>query len=339
MKKLTLSIVAALLFAMGGVMPSYSGERVVIAQTNDVILWAPIYVARKMGYFEKQGLDIEVIPVSGGPATLAAVEAGNADIATGFPATPINAAAAGHDVKMFASLTTEYVAELVIQGDVAKKLDIDKNTSVEDKIRRLKGLKLGTNAAGSAADYMLQHLVKHVGMQPDSDLTIVPVGKTPTLLAAFERKRIDGFMATPPANDIAIKKYGAFQLIDFASGEYAPVSGMLYVAMSANRNWLEENPETAARVVWAINKALALINNDPAAAKEAVRSFFKDMDQETFDAGWNSTVASFPPNARLEEDGVTKILDFMAIMYGKRVDIDLDKIYTNKYYDMAKLLK
>lgn len=313
-----------------------AGNRVVVAQTNDVILWAPMYVAQKLGYFRDEGVDLEVIAVKSGPETVAALNSGSAQIAMGFPATPINAIVRGHKVRMFAALSDQFVAELVIQGDIASRFGLTDATPIDERIRRLKGLKLATNGSGSAADYLLQNVVKSVGLRPDADIAIVPVGDAQATLAAFQQKRIDGFMATPPANSIAVRTLRAHQLIDFAKGEFKPVDGMLYVALTANDTWLEANPEVAAGVVRALARALKLIRDDPAAAKAATRSFFTKMEADLFDSAWDGTVASFPTSPRMSREGIQGILAFMAVMAGKPIAVDPDKLYTNRFVDAAE---
>ncbi|MWB78272.1 hypothetical protein GLS40_09570 [Pseudooceanicola sp. 216_PA32_1] len=337
MKLLTtmMSAGAAAAMALSVAIPARADEKVVFAQSGDVILWAPLYIARERGYLADEGIDAEAITVKGGPATLAAVEAGNAQIALGFPATPITAFTKGIGVTLFGSLSTEYVASLVVQGDVAKDLGITQDMSVKDKIGKLKGHSIATNAAGSAADYLLQNLVRYAGMQPDRDMTITPVGDTSAVLAAFERKRIDGFMATPPSDRLAMDNFGAVKLIDFTRGEYEGVAGIQYVAMSASTDWLATHGDTAAAVLRAMDKALALIHDNPEEAKASVRTFFKDMDDTIFEAGWDGTVGSFPANAKIREDSIVKILNFMELMSGAKVDVNMADIYTNQYYEMS----
>lgn len=316
-------------------MEATARDRVVVAQTNDVVLWAPMYVARKLGYFTDEGIDLDVIAVKSGPETLAAMNAGSANIAMGFPATPINAIARGYKVRMFAALCDQFVAELVIRGDIATRLGVSPATPIEQRIRGLKGLKLATNGSGSAADYLLQNLVKSVGLKPDADISIIPVGDAQATFAAFEQKRIDGFMATPPSNSIAVKTMGGYQLIDFARGEFKPVDGMLYVALTANEAWLDANSAVAAGVVRALNKALQLMRQDPAAAKAATQSYFTSMEASLFDAAWEGTIASFPASTRMRAEGIQGILDFMAVMAGKPIAVAPDKLYTNRIVDIA----
>ena len=331
LKTFTAMVAAALVF---GTPQARAADTVVIAQSNESLIWAPIYVARKLGYFKDEGIDVDVAVVKSGPAALTAVTTGSAQVAVGFPVTPIKAIGQGLKVKIFAELSNQFIAELMLRKDVAQRLKIDETTPVEARIKALKGLTIAVNGTRSANDYLLRRILADVGLKADSDVTITPVGAGPTLLAALDQKRIDGFVTTPPTNVIAVQDHDAVQVIDFAAGEYKPVAGMIYIALAADEGWLAEHPQVAAGTVRALGRALALMREKPAEAKEAVRSFFPNADAAQFDASWNSQLASFPATPRLNDEDVRITLDFAAAMNAEAPRKASD-IFTNDYVDMA----
>ena len=327
------ALVAACVIACTGA--AEASDRVVIAQSDDTLIWAPLYIARKLDYFKDEGIDLQVAIVKSGPAALTAVTTGSAQIAMGFPATPIQAIGKGLDVKIFAELCNQFIAELMLRNDVAARLQLDAASPIEARLRGLKGLTIATNGTGSANDYLLRRMVRDAGLR-DGDVTITPIGAGATILAAVDQKRIDGFVATPPINFIATRDHASTQLIDFTTGEYRPVAGIIYVGLAASEDWLKANPALASRVVRAVARALALMHDDPAAAKAAVRTFFPGTDQALFDAGWESQLASFPKTPRLAPADIATTMDFAAIMLGRPVGIDASRIFTNDYVDLAE---
>lgn len=316
-----------------------AADHLVIAQSNDTLIWAPLYVARKMGYFVDEGIDIEVAIVKSGPAALTAVTTGGAQIAMGFPATPIQAVAKGFKVKVFAELSNQFIAELMLRRDVAERLQVGENSPIEARIRALKGLTIATNGTGSANDYLLRRMIGDGSMRVESDVTISPIGAGAAILAALDQHRIDGYVATPPSNTIAVQGHGAMQLIDFAAGEYRPVSGMIYIGLAASDEWLVGHPQLAARTVRAVARALALMRNDPAAAKAAVRSFFPNTAPPLFDASWESQLTSFPATPRLSPGDIAVTMSFASIMLGSQTLPDASNVFTNEYVDLAERLK
>lgn len=330
-----LLIMAATLVALGA-SPAPAAERVVMAQSNESLIWAPVYVARKLGYFADEGIDLDVAIVKSGPAALTAVTTGSAQIAMGFPATPIQAVAKGLKIKIFAEVSNQFIAELMLRKDVAQRVGIDEKSPVEARIRALKGLTIATNGTGSANDYLLRRILADVGLKPESDVTITPIGAGATILAALDQKRIDGFVATPPINAIAVSNHSAIELIDFGAGAYKPVAGIIYIGLAAEERWLKENPQIAARVIRAVGRALTLMRERPAEAKAAVRSFFMSTDQALFDASWDSQLASFPATPRLRDEDVRVTLDFATLMNGGTPSPGAAEIFTNEYVDLAE---
>ena len=316
-----------------------AADHVIIAQSNDTLIWAPLYVARKLDFFKDEGIELEVTNVKSGPAALTAVTTGSAQVAMGFPATPIQAIGKGVNVKIFAELCNQFIAELMLRNDVAARLKLDPTSPIGQRLGSLKGLTIATNGTGSANDYLLRRIIGDAGLRPDGDVIITPIGAGATILAALDQRRIDGFVATPPINFIAMREHGSMQLVDFATGEYRPVAGIIYIGLAASDDWLKANPALAARIVRAVGRALALLHDDPAAAKAAVRSFFPSTDQALFDAGWESQLASFPKTPRLAPADIATTMDFAAVMLGRPVGIDASRIFTNDYVDLAERAK
>ena len=336
MHRYLITVIASAVMLASNAGTSRANDRVVIAQSNDSLIWAPLYVARKLDFFKDEGIDVDVVIVKSGPAALTAVTTGSAQIAMGFPATPIQAIGKGFKVKIFAELSNQFIAELMLRKDVAARLKIDDQSPIEARIKALKGLTLATNGTGSANDYLLRRILADAGLQAETDVTITPIGAGPTLLAALDQKRIDGFVTTPPTNVIAAQSHGAVQVIDFAAGQYKPIAGMIYIALAAEERWLADNPQVAARTIRALGRALSLMRGDARAAKEAVRSFFPTADQAQFDASWDSQLASFPATPRLNDADVRITMDFAAVMNGDPVTAKVSDIFTNDYVDLAE---
>ncbi len=193
----TLCLLAVVMWFVPLTGMARAADHVVIAQSNESLIWAPLYIARKLGYFQDEGIDIDVVVVKSGPAALTAVNAGSAQMALGFPATPIEAVGKGFKLKIIAELSNQFIAELMLRKDVADKLRVSDRSPITQRIKALRGLTIATNGTGSANDYLLERIIRDAGLKPDVDVTITPIGGGPTILAAFDQHRIDGFVATP----------------------------------------------------------------------------------------------------------------------------------------------
>lgn len=331
MKRLLISTAILVATTVAGVADT---RKLVIAQASEGMIYTPIYVARGMGYFAEEGIDAEVIVLHGGSPATAALVSGDADVQIGDPTTAITAHEKGASLKIIGGALQQFGTNLVIRASLADELGITADSPVEDKIRALKGLNIGITAPGGTPDKQVRYMLNSVGLDPDRDATLVPLGSAGPLLAAFSQGRIDAFLLSPPTTNIAILKNGARMLVDMSVGEFEPFRGFPQLTLVARRDWLEENPDLAVAYVKAVGRAEQLIAEDPAAAGEAMRQFFPDLEKEVYDAAFMSNVKSFAKTPRIDEGTLEKAYEFLAES-GVTVTTPISDMYTNEYVEQA----
>lgn len=331
MKHLLLSAAVALAAVTSA---QAENKKLTIAQASEGMIYTPIYVARGMGYFAEEGIDAEVVVLHGGSQATAALISGDADVQIGDPTTAITARQKGADLILIGAALQQFGSNLVIQGEIADNLGLTEATSVEDRIKALKGLTIGITAPGGTPDKLIRNMIASVGMDADRDVTLVPLGSAGPMLAAFAQKRIDAFILSSPTSDIAVMKNGAKMLVNLSAGEYAALNGFPQLTLVALEGWTEANPDLATGYVKAVGRAEELIANDPAAASAAMREFFPDIEQDVFDAAFASNAGSFAPNPRLTDEAVQHIFDFME-SGGTKVTLPISEVYTNVFVEAA----
>src|SRR4051812_47925232 len=334
--KRIIALIAATVIALAAHGAAAQSNRVVVAQGTDSLIFLAGYVAKAKGYFTEEGLDGDVRIFRGGVQALAAVMSKDAEVYLGPPSTAMKAIKAGQDVTVFGNVMDQIPTNIVIQGDVAKAKGITKASPMTDKIKALKGLTIGVNAAGSAPEQVLQFTLRRAGLDPEKDVKISPVGSTAALIGSFEQKRIDGFAFSSPASDMAVERFGGLMVVNYAQGEYEPLRGFLYLGLIARTDWLNENPDRAARTVRAFGKALRLIHDKPDEARAAVRTFFKDMEEQAFNQGFAANAAAVPANPRVTRRSVELNREFSQVVENLQLDVDIERVYTNRFVDPAE---
>lgn len=310
-------------------------NRVVVAQGTDSLIFLAAYVAKAKGYFTEEGLQGDVRIFRGGVQALAAVMSKDADVYLGPPSTAMKAIKAGQDVTVFGNVMDQIPTNIVIQGSVAKAKGLTAASPMIDRIKALKGLTIGVNAAGGAPEQVLQFTLAAAGLDPVKDVKISPVGSTAALLGSFEQKRIDGFAFSSPASDVAVERFGGLMVVNYGRGEYEPLRGFLYLGLIARTEWLNEDPDRAARTVRAFGKALKLIRDKPDEARAAVRTFFKDMEEKSFDQGFAANAAAMPDNPRIDRHSVELNKEFAEAVEKIQLNVEIDRVYTNRFVDLA----
>jgi NitT/TauT family transport system substrate-binding protein len=172
------------------------------ARTKDInIGWSgvgswttlPYVVAKEKGFFEKEGLKVQLITFRGTNLMLTALLAGELDYATILPFLT-GASARGLPVKILAAVTKSSSYVMLSRPEI-------------DSVKALRGKKLGINSFGSSADYAAYAAVSRSGMDPNKDVTILPIGGgTAERFAALASGTVDATVVTSPAEYAAEKQ-------------------------------------------------------------------------------------------------------------------------------------
>ncbi len=334
-RRFAAGVYACLLFAVFSISTARAdGQlKIKLAFPSEGFLYVPLYVAQSQGYFAEEGLDVEVIVFQkGGAAALTAVLGDDADVYVGLPAVAVRARSKGQKVQAFAAVQTQFGSTVVIGGQAAASAGLSSESPIDQRVRALQGLKIGVTGPGSTTDMLVRYLAKNAGLNADKDLTIMPIGGAPNMLAAFSQGSIDGFSLSPPTVTTA-QKSGGYVLMDLAKGEYEPLNGFLFTAMIAREDWLVRNQQAAEKLVRALWRAEQLVASRPAEAKESVRSYFAHTDPAIFDAAWSASLPSYPSTPRIDLAGVEKNISFMNAVESDPVSMDAGSVFTNAVVD------
>ena len=207
------------------------------------MLYLPVYVADVMGYFGEQDIDAELqVFRAGGGTAMAAVLGGDMDVYIGSTSAALRAATQTEDAVIAGALMTEYASNVVMRGEIARERGLDEDSTVEERLAALEGLNIGVTGAGSGTHQLALFMLTQAELDPERDATVVFVGGSTEILAAFSRDRIDAFTLSNPTSDTAIRDYDGFLLFNTAAGELPGVDDFLYISVNTRRSWIEEDP-------------------------------------------------------------------------------------------------
>lgn len=149
-------------------------------------------VALKKGFFEKEGLEAELIRMNANVA-MAALLSGDIDYSTIFGSV-VRAALQGFPVRALAGSINRSTHTLIARPQFG---------SVKD----LKGRALGVSSFGASADVVARMIIRHFGVDPDKEMKIVPLGGDRARFAALKEGIVDATIISPPA-DVEASKLG-----------------------------------------------------------------------------------------------------------------------------------
>ncbi|HLG70217.1 MAG TPA: ABC transporter substrate-binding protein [Chloroflexota bacterium] len=254
--------------------------------------WA-LYMAADAGIFQKNGLDATLQLVSGAPNAAAALISGQLQFAQFGGGAAMSSAANGADLVILAIVVP--VDQFVIYGAPDIKTGAD-----------LKGKKLGVVALGGSEDNIAMRAgVRYVGLDPDKDVSILPVGQD--RVTALLNGSVDAATLTPP-DTLQVEPKGFHSVVDLAAAKL-PHLGQSTVA---SRSYVNAHHDVAQKYVDSIIEAIAQIKQNRAQAEEILGKRIKTTDQKSLDVAYDFyTKEIFPdlpdPNPALFQDAITEL--------------------------------
>lgn len=236
--------------------------KVKVAEVAHTIFYAPQYAALANGYFEEEGLDIELILTPGADKVTSAVLSGDVNIGfCGSEATIYVYNEGEKDYLInFAALTKRDGSFLVSR----EKYD---NFTLGD----LKGKKIIGGRKGGMPEMTLEWALKQNGIDPKSDVEI----DTSIAFAAMSGAFIGGegdFVSLFEPNALEIEKNG----YGYVVASIGKLGGVVpYTAYNARKSYILENPDVIEGFTKAIQKGLDYVhNNDSREIAKLLEDYF-----------------------------------------------------------------
>ena len=241
--------------------------KVKVGEVTHSVFYAPQYVAHSLGYFEDEGLDVELLLTSGADKVTSAVLSGDVQIGfCGSEATIYIYQQGEEDYLVnFAALTKRDGSFLVSR----EKID---DFSVED----LKGKKILGGRQGGMPAMTLEWAINENGISSDetnidtsvefSSMSGSFIGGNGDFVTLFE----------PTASELEKEGYG---YIVASVGELGGV--VPYTAYNAKKSYIEQNPEVIKGFNKAIQKGLDYVfNHSDKEVAEVIADYFPDTSIE-----------------------------------------------------------
>ena len=142
------------------------------------------WVAKDLKIFDKHGLDVEVIMITGAARSVAALLGNSTHFSTGSATGPLAAAVRGSDIKVIAASYNKFPYAFVVRPDIRNPND-------------LRGKRVNILNYGGSNDLALQLALKEWGLKL-ADIQIVIGGDAPTRLGSLMAGRMDATLLSPP---------------------------------------------------------------------------------------------------------------------------------------------
>jgi NitT/TauT family transport system substrate-binding protein len=262
--------------------------KIFLGASSKTLGYSPLWVGTKKGFFEQQGLDVQLVLLRGMPMTVQALSAGSLHIGSGGAEPYIDASERGLDFILTGG---------VING-TAQFIIAAKNIKTYEDLR---GATFGTASLTGGTITVLREALRLKGLEYPRDYNLLIIaGGSATNLAALQSGQISATTVAVPLNYAA--EEAGFNIVGKLS------DGVPYFqtnVIATRRSWAEKNRSIMVRFMRAMVQSLRWLHQN----KEAAVDFLaKEMQLKPAHArkGWEFYTQNrfWPPDGEVTMEGL-----------------------------------
>src|SRR5579864_6218810 len=216
-----------------------------------------LWIADDQGYFKSNGLDVQMHYLESSLG-VSALLAGDEQFASMGGSETLAAVLNGADLEALASFSPVYPYKLEVAAGINSAAD-------------LKGKKLGISRFGSSSDSATRAALRELGLNADTDVTLVQVGSLADRTAALLNGSLDGAVDGLP-DTLILEAHGLHPLVDLAAEHLPAVNNLLIT----RKSWAVAHRSETQAYVDAIVQGIARAKADKALALQLMQKYLQD---------------------------------------------------------------
>ncbi len=226
-----------------------------------------IFFTKEAKIFEKYGLDADVVVMSGSGIASRALVAGSVQISPIATPTVMSAVLAGSDMVILAHTMPGVVQALMVRSDIKRTED-------------LKGKTIAVTTFGSLTDFLVRHLARLKGLNPDKDFALLQIGADNDRLIALKLGKVPAATLSFP-NYILAQRAGFNIMWDFFKDVDYPWS-----EIATTRTQIQKDRDLVMRYMRAHLEGIARFKQEPEFAKKVIKKVLRLDDDSLANESW-----------------------------------------------------
>ncbi|HMH95824.1 MAG TPA: ABC transporter substrate-binding protein [Bradyrhizobium sp.] len=296
-------------------------KKVIVSQAFQSMLYLPLYVAINEGFFTQQGLDLTKETAGAPSVALSAVISGSAQFSIHGPEWTAIAASKGAPVDIIANVVNGAAVWIATSPDF-------KFSGIKD----IKGQKVVTGLMPTTSTSLFIKLLKENGMDAKTDVEMlqVAIGSEP---GPFVAKQADIAVMYEPGLDQVVAK--GMKVVYGFPKSYGPYA---FSAVTARK---DVDPDTAQRVVNAMEMAMRFMAKNDAKTVEIARKEFPTLDPAVVESAVKRMLADgvYPPSVDITADALKVSMDTQIALGNLSAQPDYGTFVVKKFIEPALAIK
>lgn len=300
-------------------------QKITISEVTHSVFYAPQYVAINLGFFEKKGIEVELVNGGGADKVMTAVLANQVDIGFAGPESAIYVYLEGKEdyPEVFAQVTKKDGSFLV-----AREKDDD------FKWTDLKGKHILPGRKGGVPYMALEYVIKQNGLTPATDMNFDNSISFDAMTAAF-LGGVGDYVTIFEPTATALEKEGKAYIVASVGEEAGEIP---YTAYFAKKSFIKENSKLIQDFVDALYEAQVWVDTHTAKeVAEALLTSFPDTEIDVLEIvvqrykdidAWNKTPI-------MTKDSFNRLQDVIKEAGELTKRVEFSKLVNNTYAEKS----
>ena len=270
-------------------------EKLRVAYTVIAPTQATIWTAKEMGFYAKQGLDVDLVLLVGAPLAVTALVSGETPIVHAGASAVVTSNLQGSGAVLVAGGANRFPYVLFVTDEIKR---------VED----LRGKKFGVSRIGSADNAAAITVLSRFGIK-ETDVTYVQAGSIPARLAAMQTNALQATLLQAPET-LKAKEIGMRALLDFTKLDVEWQQN----GVATTRDYIKKKPDTVRRFIRAYVEGSHYNLTNPKGAQKILQKYLAIKDTKSVEESYNEIVAKLTLKVPYPtEPGIQLYLDQLKI--------------------------
>ncbi|EOC99491.1 ABC transporter substrate-binding protein [Caldisalinibacter kiritimatiensis] len=296
-----------------------------LVEVTHSVFYAPQYVAMTKGFFEEEGIKIELSNGKGADKSMTALLSGQADIGFMGPEASIYVYNQGRkDYAINFAQLTQKDGSFLVGREKDPDFTFDK----------LKGKTIIGGRKGGMPEMTLEYVLKKHDLMPGKDVNVRTDIQFAVMAGAFTGGEGDYTTLFEPTASLLEKEGKGYIVASIGKeGGYIP-----YTCYSATKSYIEENPDIIQGFTNAIYKGMLWVQNHSSEeVAEAIQPHFPDADKDILITVVNryKEQDTWKPDPVLTEEGLNHLMEIMELAGELDERAPYEKIVTTEFAEKA----
>ena len=307
-------------------------EKVPVAVGSEhALVYLPWDIAKALGYFDQEGLDVDLTYTKGGSEAATALASGSVEYSGNAIDHAIAAAERGKSLLMIADFMNQPGIAVMV-----RPADREKYKTFAD----FKGKTIGVTSIGSATHVLATWMAHRAGLGKD-DLKIVGVGGGATMISALSGNQVDAAYGNDPYATTLIKTGRGVQWLGlYTSADTRRALGFreyCFTGALTRAEVIQKNPERTQKIVNALVRAQKFMGTRSSAQIAAALSdeYRGGTPQADWAASYSHSRPAYTVFGTIAVDGVRAVIETNNYFLGSTSKVDPAKLYDNTFVDKA----